>query len=204
MALTDGRYVTATQLRDHVGVADVLDDVRLQVALSAAETWVDEWCGRKFDASSHGHGGGSVSTRTYVVSDPYVVQIGDMSNTTGLIVVDNGTTLGSSGFQLEPVDAPEHGRPWTQIRRMGNTWAIPTDFGRASVSVTAHWGWPVVPDPVVRATLAAAGWLFAGSSAPLGIAGANEFGPMRLAQLPPLVGALLATYRRGDRAIGIA
>jgi hypothetical protein len=199
MALSDGRYVSAAQLRDHVGVADVLDDVRLQVALSAAEAWVDEWCGRKFDASA-----AQSSSRSYVVTDPYIVQIGDVSTTSGLIVIDNGTTLGASGYQLEPLDAPEHGRPWTQIRRMGNTWAIPTDFNRASVSVQAHWGWPAVPDPVVRATLAAAAWLFAGSSAPLGIAGANEFGPMRLAQLPPLVGALLATYRRGDRAIGLA
>lgn len=198
MTLTDGRYVTGGQLRAHVGITDANDDVRLQIALDAAEDMVDDWCQRTFTVPT------SATSRTFAIDDPYVLQVDDIASTTGLVIVDGSTTLTSSDYQLEPLRAAAEGRPWTQIRRLGTAWSIPTNTGQVSVTITARWGWPATPDTVKRAALAIAGWLFTGATAPLGVAGVNEFGPMRLAQMAPLAVPLLAAVRRGDRAFGLA
>ena len=198
MALTDGRYITGAQLRAHVGIVDANDDVRLQIALDAAEDMVDDWCQRVFTVPT------SATARKFVALDPYVIEVDDIASTTDLVIVDGSATLTASDYQLEPVRAPSDGRPWTQVRRLGTSWSIPTNRYQVSITITARWGWPATPDTVKRAALAIAGWLFTGSTAPLGVAGVNEFGPMRLATMAPLAVPLLQALRRGDRSYGLA
>lgn len=200
MALVDGRYITGAQLLAHVGIttATAAEELRLQIALDSAEDMVDDWCQRTFTVAAQ------TSTRIYTTLDVYVVQVDDIGVTTSLAIVDGSITLTSGDYQLEPLNADKRNRPWTQIRRLGTTWDIPTNTRQATITVTARHGWPAIPEAVKRASLAAAGWLFTGSTAPLGVAGVNEFGPMRLSAMAPLVVPLLADYRRGDRAFGLA
>ena len=201
MALTDGRYVTAAEFRAHVDITDTVDDLRLQLALDAAEDAVDEYCGRTFRAHNHGNPG--LTSRTFVVYDPWLLLVDDIGDTSGLVVADGGSTLSSGAYQLEPVDAPQRNRPWTAIRRLGTMWTAPTNPGQVSVTVTARWGWPSTPEAVRRATIALAQHAFSVSAAPLGVAGMGEFGAVRVGQVP-LVASMLSTYRRGDRVMGLA
>jgi hypothetical protein len=200
MALTDGRYVTGAQLLAHVGIttATAAEELRLQIALDSAEDMIDDWCQRTFSVATQ------ATSRTYATIDPFVLQVDDIGSTTSLVIVDGSDTLASGDYQLEPLNADKRGRPWTQIRRLGTTWDIPANAGQGTITVTARHGWPAIPDQIKRAALAAAGWLFTGATAPLGVAGVNEFGPMRLSAMAPLVVPLLSDYRRGDRSFGLA
>lgn len=69
-------------------------------------------------------------------------------------IVENGATLTvSTDYALEPLnglDARGETVPYSQVRRFSTDWY--TDDDKATVSISARWGWLAIPTQLVTAT----------------------------------------------------
>jgi len=195
-----GSYVALSELKSALGITSSTDDAFLNLAIGAAETAINDLCGRKFTAD------GSASARTYR-AQPYICVTDDVSTLTGLVVKTdtNGdgtfdTTWSSSDYQVEPLNSLVKGRSVNNLRAVGSyTFPVYGD-GLASVEVTAKWGWPAVPDPIEQATLMMASRLYGRKASPMGVIGVGDFGPVRISRSDPDVAHMLMDYRRAGIA----
>lgn len=203
--LTD-RLVTEDDLKEILGISDAVDDNRLTLAADAATQMVQAYCDRHFVQQA------AATARVFVASTPWMLEVDDISTTTGLIVKtdedDDGvfeTTWAAGDYQLEPLNGKHGGQDWpyTRIRAIqSREW--PFDYGQAVVQITARWGWAnpaaaaeYLPQPVLQAAEIQGVSIFKSADAPLGIAGFGDIGIMRLRQaMHPVAAALLAPYRR--------
>ena len=206
MATLTDRLVTEDDLKELLGIGDTVDDNRLTLAADAATQMVQAYCDRHFVQQA------AATARVYVASTPWLVEVDDISTTTGLVVKtdedDDGvfeTTWATGDYQLEPLNGKMGGQTWpyTRLRAIqSREW--PSDFGQAVVQVTARWGWAnpddsslYIPQPVTQAAEIQGVSIFKSADAPLGIAGFGDIGIMRLRQaMHPVAAALLAPYRR--------
>lgn len=196
-------YTTLAALKSYLGISVATYDAQLTSALNAASRAIDNYCGRRFWLD------GSLTTRTFTATDPTLLDIPDGIGTTAGLVVKTDTaadgtfttTWGAGDYQLLPVNAPHafpEAEPWTQIQAVGAlTFPTGTATRTQRVQVTAKWGWPAVPDPVIQACLIKASRLFHRKDSPQGVAGFGDFGPVRLSRSEDGdVEALLDPYRR--------
>ena len=167
MTIVNG-YCTAAQVKAQVGIpaADTTDDTRVELAINAASRGVDGYTGRRFWQD------GSAIAREFYADDPMFAQVDDISTTSGLIVkVDTNvdgtfaTTLTiSTHFVLTPRNAAARVPVWpyTGIQlTTGSIAYLPSaTWGRATLQVTAKFGWPAIPDDVTLATTIHAARLF--------------------------------------------
>lgn len=154
MALGDP-YATTAELKSRVGISDAADDTPLGEALSAASRWIESWCRRQFNQTT------AASARLFYPESCGLVVVDDFHTTTDLVIkTDSGadgtyeTTVASTNYELLPLNGVvggESGWPYWRIRAVRTT--LPTGTGRASVQVTAQWGWAAVPAGVKQATL---------------------------------------------------
>jgi hypothetical protein len=170
-------YTTLERLKAAIGKETFRDDSLLDDLLTVAESVIDDHCGRRFvqvdDAAS-------TTSKVYVPpSSGRLLFIDDLADSTGLVIVDNGTTLSASDYQLEPLNqlgSDRRYRPINAIRRMGVDWAAPLYEGQASITVTSdRWGWLTVDNRVARATEMAAKDLWDMRETRFGRAGFGEF-----------------------------
>jgi hypothetical protein len=185
MALTNS-YATLATLKSYLGISVSTLDTQLESALNAASRSIDNYCGRRFWTDP------SVVTRTFAGNGSNLLDLPDgIATTTGLVVKTDttadgtfATTWAATDYQLLPVNAPyafPEAEPWTQIQALGAyTFLAGTAARPNAVQITAKWGWPAVPDPVVQACLIKASRLFHRKDSPQGIAGFGDFGPVRL------------------------
>lgn len=179
-------YATRDELKTHTSIADALDDDNLDIALEAASRHIDALCGRRFYADS------VATARTYTpANDLYSVFTDDFYTTSGLVVVNNGTTL-VNGTDFELTQYSTY-RPYEGLVSFN---ALYKDKKRKTVSVTAKWGWTAVPVEIKDATLILATKLFKRKDAPQGIVGFGDMGGMRLSANDPDVTNLIAPYRK--------
>ena len=195
-----GSYVALSELKSALGITSSTDDAFLNLAIGAAETAINDLCGRKFTAD------GSASARTYR-AQPYLCVTDDVSTLTGLVVKTDtngdGTfdqTWASSDYQVEPLNNLVKGRSVNNLRAVGDYLFPVYGDGLASVEVTAKWGWPAVPDPIEQATLMMASRLYGRKSSPMGVIGVGDFGPVRISRSDPDVAHMLMDYRRAGVA----
>ena len=195
-----GSYVALSELKSALGITSSTDDAFLNLAIGAAETAINDLCGRKFTAD------GSASARTYR-AQPYLCVTDDVSTLTGLVVKTdtNGdgtfdTTWSSSDYQVEPLNNLVKGRSVNNLRAVGDYLFPVYGDGLASVEVTAKWGWPAVPDPIEQATLMMASRLYGRKASPMGVIGVGDFGPVRISRSDPDVAHMLMDYRRAGIA----
>lgn len=183
-------YCTTDELKYELGsyemIDDGRDDVKFTLSISAASRQVDARCGQRFWQDP------TAVARTFAPRDIYCLSFtGDgISTVTGLVVkIDNDddgvyeTTLSTTDYVLHPTNAAVESpaRPYTELRMTGATYLFsPSAYGRDLVQITAKWGWPAIPDAIKKATLVQAADLFKAKDAAFGIAGANEFGPLRV------------------------
>jgi hypothetical protein len=108
--------------------------------------------------------------------------------------------LGAEDYQLEPVGQRAGGLtiPFNRVRPIEDGyWPQDLPTGRATVRVTGRWGWPSTPDAVKQATILQAARIFTRLNSPLGVAGFNEMGVIRVSRFAdPDVEMLLKPYRR--------
>jgi hypothetical protein len=206
MAVVNG-YATVAELREHLGdTGSKLDTELLERSIEAASRAIDRHCGRRFWQEA------TTSARTYRPVDPLTVIVDDISTTTGLAIKTDttgdgtwATTWDSADYQLEPLNADvvatgSTGDPyaWWRIVAIDDKTFI-TGTLRASLQVTARFGWSAVPDEVQEAAILKAVALFRRKDAPFGIAGIGDFGPVRISRRDPDVTELLAPYVRYAR-----
>lgn len=204
MALGD-LYITDDDLIAYLGVQGTADDDLIGAANLAATELVVDHCGRDFNQTT------TASARIYRADHPFRLHVDDFHTITDLVVKtdDNDdatyeTTWATSDFVLEPFNGIEGGVtgfPYRTITAVeSRRWPCSS---RATVEVTAQWGWAAVPDSVKQATKLLAAEIFRLKDAPLGVAGFNDFGPIRVREVPQ-VAMLLKRYRHPSRSVVVA
>lgn len=195
-------YITPTILKATLGITVSTYDTDITTAISAASRGIDVACNRL-----HGFWADATATVERYYSPPpgaTVCPIDDLV-TLGSVKTDTSgdatfaTTLTqNTDFYLEPLNAavevPAH--PYTLIRLAPGAY-FPSSFIR-SVKVTGKFGWPAVPDQVVRATTILATKLFKRQESPFGIvtAGIDQATAMRILQSDPDVRFLIEPFVR--------
>jgi hypothetical protein len=199
-------YSDLVSLKAYMAIQVSTNDGLLDFALGAASRAIDSFCQRRFWLDD------TPVARTFIPQGLTHLELDDdIGSTTGLVIKTDAsgdgtfeTTWTTADYQLLPVNAaaawPE-AKPWTEIRAVGTKtfpWLVNTWLTRLDrVQITAAWGWPAVPDPVVQACLIKASRLFHRKDSPQGIAGFGDFGPVRLSRLEDGdVLSLLSDYRR--------
>ena len=198
---TNTTYASVEDLKAYKGETRSTDDWSYRSAVNAASRAVDNYCCRRFYLDT------AVSAKTYRATSADTLAVADIGTATGLVVATDEADSGTYGttwtlttdYVLEPANALADGRPITNIGGVGTRW-FPTSGRRPRVSVTARWGWPAVPDPVLQATLLLANRYFVRKDAPHGVAGVNDFGVIRIAPDDHDARALLAPYRAVERS----
>jgi hypothetical protein len=176
-------YASLTELKLYVDTTKTTFDALLTDALEAASRGIESVTHRQFNDA------GSATAREYIPLSSGIVEVDDFHTTTGLVVeIDSAgdgsyaTTLGATGYQLLPLNgvvAGQPGWPYSQIRSTGSTW-FPCTTQRATVRVTARWGWAAVPKPVKQACLIVAQEIYKTKDAPFGVAGSDQYGTIRV------------------------
>ena len=136
-------------VRDKIGATTATEAALLVASLAAAEQAVNEYCVRNFvvvavDAEA--------TARVFIPDGTQRLLIDDARAVTSVSV--DSTAVDSTLYQLEPLNnlsASGAYRPYERIFYLDSRWPISTR-GKASVSVTARWGWAAVPDAVTEAT----------------------------------------------------
>ena len=183
------RYASLSQLKEFVQIVDTVDDSVMEVALSAAEDQIDEWCRRRFD-QAHAE---DTTERFYDVGGVYLLPIDDVVEVTDVEVrrIRGGDYSTVDQFELGPLNAAADGKPSTELETV--------QILRGRVKVVGRFGWPAIPDQVVQATLLQASRLAQRRNAQFGIAtvpGLDGSGMRLLSKLDADVELLLAPLRR--------
>lgn len=153
-------YATVPELTARYPSLDDKDPGEAAAVLEEASRWIDGRCHRRFWLDD------TPTIRLFSARDLYVLDLGAFeigSSVSVTVKTDDGTgafatTVDSSAYQLEPVNAavasPEP-RPFTQIRRLSGSWprACSPQGRQELVQVTASYGWPSVPAAVRQACL---------------------------------------------------
>jgi len=116
--------------------------------LDAASRAVEDFTGRQFNKTT------TASERHYRAVDPRRVPVDDFHTTTDLAVKVDGTAWDATDFESSPYDGVYKGRsgwPFFDLLAVNRIWPGPTR--RATVAVTAQWGWAAVPEAIQQATL---------------------------------------------------
>lgn len=204
MTITNG-YLTTEEARTYVGLnqsantEDVLDDV-----VTSVSRLIDRHTGRHFYQQT-------ATARTFDTEDGYCVKFGPFNDLVSVTTVkvdanEDGafeTTLSGSAFQLlnlqgkVPPSAPVQWPSEQLVMLGGQTLPYLSTTGRRGlIEITGTWGWPAVPAEVKQACRIIVAEVFKLKEAPLGVAGFNEFGSLRVgSRLPARAVDLLAPYR---------
>jgi hypothetical protein len=198
VAIANG-YCTAPQVREQVGdPGSNVSDALIERAINTASRAIEKHCGRRFwlDATA--------TARDYRPRETDLALVDDIGSPSGLTVATDVSGAGTfseawaaSDYALAP-SAQDDGSAWSWwcLTAIG-TRALPVSPVRATLRVTALWGWSAVPDDVTEACIIKASALLARRTAPLGIAGFDGFGPVRISRFgdPDIMG-LLAPFQR--------
>jgi uncharacterized phiE125 gp8 family phage protein len=183
-------YATLSEFKAYLRITDTDDDAQLALAITTASRAVDGFCHRQFGQVDE------AEERSYTAywdrrARVWVVVFDDLQDITGLTVTVEAGDV--DDYTLEPVNAAQKGRPFTQLRVNTDSTAKPTTE-RHGVTIDGVWGWDAVPVPVEQATLLQASRFHARRFSPYGVAGSPEQGSeMRLlAKLDPDVELALA------------
>lgn len=188
------RYATTTELKNRIGIRDMVDDAIMGQVLDAVSRGIDNYCGRSFYASTAG------VLRYYTPLSAEMVLIDDCIALSAVATDDNAdrtyaTTWATTDYDLLPENAAANGAPYDTIATTPvGSYCFPS--WRRSLKLTGAWGWPAVPDPVHEACLIQGSRVFKRKDAPFGISGTPEMGQMRLGRLDPDVLWMLETYRK--------
>jgi hypothetical protein len=190
-------YCTLAQLRAELGYAtsETADDTKLSIAINAASRQIDGYCGQRFWQDP------SPVTRTFFPYDSNLLDVtidgGDGIATMTSLALDTGDTGSYStavtDYLLRPTNHTTLGVPVTEIYLPGTSYLYNrSSYGRATVQVTAQFGWPAIPDDITKACLIQAAALFKAKDAVFGAVALGDTGAaMRVRPLNPMAAGLL-------------
>jgi hypothetical protein len=188
-------YATLAQFKGRIQRTDTVRDSDLSDALDAASRQVDKDTGRQFwlhqTASARIYNPQSRVVRTH---DGEKILVDDIGSTTGL-VVEIGSVATSwtavTDYETGPDNAIAMGDAITTLLRPWQPWTV---WRNGRVRVTAHWGWPQVPDQITQATLLRAHRIYSRRGSPEGVAGFGDMGVVRVGRYDPDYDSLIAPY----------
>lgn len=198
--------IADADLKTHLAISGTQHDTIVTNAVNGANQSVVQFLGRD---PSEKVAAGSETARVYYPRSSHLAVVDDFHDTTNLVVeTDEGddgtfeTTWASTDFQLEPLNQRENGItvPHYRIRAVESR-LFPTWNRRASVQITAAWGWDSVPDAVFESTLLKAARLFHRKDSPQGAAGFTEFGAVRLTSNDGDIVDNLKPFRRNEQIL---
>lgn len=195
MALGDP-YITLLELKGRLGIEDADDDDRLTDALESASRGIEFCTHRQFNDA------GSATARLFYPRSWRMAEVDDFHTTTPVIQIDTGGT-GSFGsawsaadYELQPLNGVVNGQPgWPYWKIKAVQQYFPECSRRASLQVTARWGWAAVPEPVKEGCRILAEEIFKLKDLPFGAGGYGEYGRIR-ARENPNVWLRIAPYVR--------
>jgi hypothetical protein len=203
MALGDS-YATLSEFKDYISLNDddLIDDLKLSDALASASREIEKFTGRQFNNTA------TATPRLYRPKRRNLVSIDDFHTIDDLVIQTGyagsfSTTWTDSDYQLEPLNGivdGELGWPFYKIRAVGNQ-CFDSCSARATLQVTAQWGWSEVPSLVKQACLIIASETFKIKDAPFGVQGYGEFGPVRVKD-SPIAKRMLGPYRLNPVKVG--
>lgn len=194
-------YCTSAELKSNLRIPDAVDDAELALAITAASRAIDHAANRQFGQVS------PVQARLYQARwdsgwRRWVIDTDDISSAAGLLVAlddddDQVFDVAITDYRLAPVNEDEKSRPWTQIVVNADSTNQPTT-AKATVQVTALWGWAAVPTAIKQAAITQAARFYYRREAPFGVAGSPTVGSeiRLLAQVDPDVAVMIRSYRR--------
>lgn len=218
MAIGDP-YATKDELKDYLKLTAVGAgsefDARLSDAVDTASREIEKICNRQFNKAT------SATQRVYRPMAYQTCRVDDFWTTSGLIVETDMTgdgifevTWAANEYELYPLNGITDGQPGWPYNKMRATlgkyfpinkygpgtqgWAI---GNRATVRVTAQWGWSAVPSPIHQACLIMAAETYELKSAPLGVAGFGDFGVVRV-RTNPMALSKLQRYKSDPVLVG--
>ena len=193
MAIIDG-YTSLANLKRNLNITDTVDDVLLELCIETASRSIDNLTERIFYRTT--------TTRIYTPRDNFNVEIDDLDSLTTLKTSTNidgvfDQTWKATDLQLEPLNKIAGGipSPYTLIRAVGDYW-IPTGMEEATVQVTGTFGWATIPKAIEQATLLQSARYFKRADSPMGVAGFDAMGVVRLSRIDPDIATLLDPYVR--------
>lgn len=199
MAITHG-YATLQDVKNALRVNDNIDDTILELAIESASREIDGYTERQFFQAS--------ATRIYVPRDSFTCEIDDLTSVTSIKTDPDGSgvfseTWTSSDYQLEPVNGIVGGltTPYTRIRAVGDftfpVWEPKNvNFYQATVQIVGTFGWASIPTAIKQATILLALRQYRRYDSPLGVAGFDELGVVRVGRVDPDVAKLIEPYRK--------
>jgi hypothetical protein len=206
MAISNG-YLTLEEARRYTGINEGRADADLEDVVTSVSRLIDNYCGRHFYQRT-------AEARAFEADESDCLEFGpfnDLVSITTLKTDENGdgsfeTTISSSNYQLEPVNAAILGRPYTELELLnGVTWPIPPASGREyNIQITGTWGWPAVPPEVKQAARILVAEVSKLADAPLGVVGGSEFGVYRVSSSLPARARQLLEPLRHPANFGIA
>jgi len=198
VAVTNG-YVSLDLVKKSLRITDDIDDDILELSIGAASREIDGYCERVFYSTTE--------TRVFVPRDSFTVEIDDLTSLTTLKTSTGGDTFdetwAATDYQLEPVNGVAGGleSPATIIRAIGD-YVFPTFEPRnvnhyeATVQVTGTFGFTPVPVAIQQAALLLTLRQYRRYDSPLGVAGFDEMGAVRVGRVDPDVQKLIDPFRR--------
>ena len=198
MAVTNG-YVSLALVKKALRITDNIDDEILELSIEAASREIDGYCERVFYATTE--------TRVFIPRDSFTCEIDDLTSLTTLKTSSTGesfdVTWTSTDYQLEPLNGQAGGlvTPSTRIRAVGD-YVFPTFEPRnvnhyeATVQVAGTFGFTPIPTAIEQAALLLTLRQYRRYDSPLGVAGFDEMGVVRVGRIDPDVQKLISPFRR--------
>lgn len=185
------QYVDKADLKAYLGLSGSGQDANIDNAINGASRLIDAFCGRHFYQDN------AVRTEYYTPTNFVEISVNDISTTTGLIVkldtTDNGTydtTLTiNTDFVLLPVnprinkiaDGNTYYFPYTDIQILPTRSSERFDpLIKNNISVTAKFGFTVIPEAIAQATLIQATRLWKRKDTPFNVFGNEQTGTQEL------------------------
>ena len=131
--------VAVQDVKEWAGVTVSVPDALVQTCIDAVESVINADTGRTIAVTAT-----NASARVYQGKGDAVLPVHDFASTSGLVVVNNGTTVSSSNYQLEPlngVTVAGMAVPYDAIRLIDGTTWYADPWGAARITITAKWGW---------------------------------------------------------------
>lgn len=197
MTITNG-YITLKALKNYLKIDDSVEDQLLEQIIESASRTIDRIANRRFYLDS------VATARQYRQNNQLVLSVDDIGSLTGLVVKTDPDSTGTyqttltlnQDYILDPVNAPNKGRPWTMVTIVGsNGFSLPVN-ARPQVEVTAKWGWPSVPDDIEQATYILSSDLYKRKDSIGGVLGLSELGAIRMSPIGRDVANMVRAYRK--------
>jgi hypothetical protein len=189
--------ISVDEFKEYTRNELLLEDEEVLGVLEATDDLLADLCQRRWVVA-----GDTATPRIYSPrSWSDVIRVHDCTLVSS--VVADGVTVSPSEYQLEPLNGLDwagNPRPYEQVRYIGNRW--PFDNFRATVTVTARWGWPSIPSPIIRAARVLSKDIAMHRDISFGVAVVPDIAAIRVRQAS-LVSDLIKNWRRPEAMGGI-